>query len=602
VASRGAIQAAEAFIQLSIQGQNDVFRKMSGLLKKTARRAPGTGAAAKIGAIAGVVGALTTALINFATGLASAALNLAMKAVGLLTTGIMKAIDAASRAETAYNRLKLVFKENADEAVKFSNMLASSVGRTRTQIDSSLATFKTLFTGLDFGEKAAVSFSKGMTQLTLDLAAFVGANDESTMRRFVAALAGSPETLDQYGINLKEAALSAELVARGLPKVTDGANEAEKTIARLVIILKAMKSQGALNAVLNLSKTFNQASQRLKSAIQTLAADLGDKLLGKAGETLDEITKIVELINSWVNSNWDMIKQFLTINGLLKEAGSWIGEAVDANDIGLAFELGFAFAKKAALNFGIFLQKTIEKAFLGAMKLALKPFDPNFSLNGKGASGSEFGVMHQQFAVHREIKRLTSGLRERAEQGRMNRERFEQGRRDELAANAAKMAADVEEQAKQQKLIRAMEEERKAREKAAKEKKKEAERAKEARMRIAEEEIRRSRDEGRLPSALRVITEVNLKKAVERAAMQLERFGAVSPRLLRAIDNMRNFLRPEQLMQLMSGGGEAFTSGFAAQLAGNSTTANHISVIAQESKKHTRLLRGVQNSGGIKVV
>ena len=43
-----------------------------------------------------------------------------------------------------------------------------------------------------------------LQKLSLDLASFFGIADENAQKRMLAALAGSPEVLDQFGINLKQ--------------------------------------------------------------------------------------------------------------------------------------------------------------------------------------------------------------------------------------------------------------------------------------------------------------------------------------------------------------------------------------------------------------
>ena len=594
MASRGAIKAGEAFIQLSIKGRDKALRGFSGVMKRMSR-SPG-GRATVTGMISGLVSALTNAVANFATSIAEGALRLAVKGVNVLWTGIEKAVAKASEAETAYNRLRLVFTDGTADAVAFGTNMSRAFGRTRTQVETSLATFKTLFTGLEFGKRQSTAFAKSMTALSTDLAAFVGITDEGAMRRFVAALAGSPEVLDQFGINLKEAALSTELMARGLPKVTDGANEVEKTLARMSIMVRAMEMQGAVGATLNLAETFRQSAVRLKAGLSGMGAELGQEILPHASALLDTFTRFVELVRNWVSQNGVAINQLIRGNHLINDFLETMRDVIDAGDLQKTFKLGFAYAKLMALDFVLFLGGTLREVLTKVWQKIMK-----FDLSN---TGDLYNAGKWRYSIHKEILTLKEGLKEEAAEGRWRRMQKEQVERKRLAGitQAAKMETELgfaqqkkirDEEARQKAL-------REAQDKRIKAEKIAADKLRQRWQGLAEGEVKEAFKAGRLPDVRRVRTKFNLENAYKHAATQLRQAGRVAPGLLNQINAMEGFLktRAQQRMGLGSGG-EAMTSGFAAQLAGNTTTANHISTIAQESKKQTRLLR---NSGGIKVM
>ena len=231
------------------------------------------------------------------------------KRLGIALIGVsVIAIKFASDAEQTWSRFNIVMGEGAKEARKFTKALADGVGRAEVKIGDSVATFMSFFKGLQFADKDSITLSKTLTQLALDFASFNNIADDEALQRFISALSGSGEVLDRFGINIKQGALDQELLARGFPKVTKGATEQQKAVARLGIIMRAMTDQGAIGNAIETNKEFANQMKKLKGEVQELFIAIGKELLPAAGRLVGVFNQIAHWAKGEVGPALDFIK------------------------------------------------------------------------------------------------------------------------------------------------------------------------------------------------------------------------------------------------------------------------------------------------------
>lgn len=209
------------------------------------------------------------------------------------------ALDAVGQAR----KFQAVFKENAKSADEFASNLARALDRGKSDIKSSLATYAALFNGLGFGATQAAKLSQAIAKAGLDFSAFFGISEAETKDRFIAALSGSSEVLDQFGVNIRQAALDQELLAQGIRKTAMTASESEKTLARIGIITKTLRAQGAEGIAF---KSVGEADQKIASLVsrsKELGVTLGTELLGPVTAVSDRLTTFVRSANEFATAN-----------------------------------------------------------------------------------------------------------------------------------------------------------------------------------------------------------------------------------------------------------------------------------------------------------
>ena len=209
----------------------------------------------------------------------------------LIASGI-SAVNLASDAEETRNKFSQVFGDMAGDAESFADRLADSLGRYKPDILDSLAAFQSMGVGLGMSSEEANNFSQRLSELSIDFASFNNISDAEAQQRFIAALSGSSEVLDQFGVNIKQSALDAQLLENGFPTIAQGATETEKAIARLSIIEDTMGQQGAIGDAARTSDSFANKSKKMQSRLKELGETVGKALLPDAERIVDVITKL----------------------------------------------------------------------------------------------------------------------------------------------------------------------------------------------------------------------------------------------------------------------------------------------------------------------
>ena len=240
-------------------------------------------------------------------GKAASTLGLTMS-TAMAVRGIKAMTDMAGEAEKTDLRFKRVFSSMQSDSSMFAKTLSDDLGRVKTDIQSGMVSFQAFFQGLGFGGKEAANYSQEMQALSLDLASFFQLQDSNAQRRFLAALAGSPEVLDQFGINLKEAALQEELFNMGLDTSVQKTNEMTKTTARLSIIMRAMTDNGIVGDAKRTINTYATTVTRTEASLKDLAISIGDKFIPIAKTMLNIVIDLADEMERFFNSSEKELK------------------------------------------------------------------------------------------------------------------------------------------------------------------------------------------------------------------------------------------------------------------------------------------------------
>jgi hypothetical protein len=209
--------------------------------------------------------------------------------------------DAAGEMETVERSFVRSFAGIADSAEKDLNRLAETLDRNETQLKKGAVSFNAFFSGLGFVSKEAGKMSVKMQTLSLDLASFFGIADSNAQKRFLSALAGSPEVLDQFGINLKQSALQLELYRMGLKSTVQNTDEVIKTQARLNIIMRAMTDAGIVGDAERNLNTYQGTLKRFNSSWITFSENVGQLVLPAINFLMEGTNKLFKVIDKFSN-------------------------------------------------------------------------------------------------------------------------------------------------------------------------------------------------------------------------------------------------------------------------------------------------------------
>jgi len=227
-----------------------------------------------------------------------------------IVKGAKSLISVASIAEETNSKFQAVFKEQAAAAEAFGKDLSKSVGRSKIELKSYLATLQDTFVPLGFARDAARGMSQQMVKLAIDMASFNNTSDADAIRDLQSAIVGNHETMRKYGVIITQATLNAELLEMGFAGGATKATEQAKAQARLNIIMKGTTdAQGDAERT---AGSFANQMKALKSEIKDGAASLG-------GGMLPAITKFVGWVRAkmkeWVEN---MITGFTLVEVAVK--------------------------------------------------------------------------------------------------------------------------------------------------------------------------------------------------------------------------------------------------------------------------------------------
>lgn len=305
---------------------------------------------------------------------------------GALSTGLFAAtMKSAIEAQNVIRRFNSVFAGQSAAAKKFADELAESTGRNRTEIARSLATYGAFFRGLGYGTSETKKLAQEVAALTTDFSSFYGVSDDESISRFISALSGSSEVLDQFGINIKQAAIEQELLAKGINKSAQNATEQEKTLARIALISKALKSQGAFGDAQKSAGTAANSIVRLRAGFAELATTIGDAVVPVIEPLITKIGKFIGGVNSLTKANEGVTSSL---------AGAGVKTAVFATATGAA-----TLAVAKLVTVGADAVKTIKSIGPAAAAFAASPI--TLAIVGIGvAAGLAFA----------DVQKLTSGV------------------------------------------------------------------------------------------------------------------------------------------------------------------------------------------------
>lgn len=285
------------------------------------------------------------------------------------------ALKAASDAEETQNRFDAIFRNLKSEADSFAEGLGDSVGRTTTEIQNGMAAFGGMAQGFGMADDKALDFAKDLQRLSIDFASFNNISDAEAQQRFIAAMSGSSEVMDQFGVNIKAAALDAKLLENGFPTIAEGASEAQKAVSRLGIIEDTMGRQGAVGDAIKTSGSFANQMKATRAELMDVAETIGKELIPVVQPFLEGIKDLLKEFSDLSPETRKIIVTvallaaaigpLLVVLGMVISAAGTLGGAIAA--IGLAPFIGIvaALAGTFAILFDYFQKNgvTMEAVF-----------------------------------------------------------------------------------------------------------------------------------------------------------------------------------------------------------------------------------------------
>jgi len=253
-------------------------------------------------------------LSNIGEGLKNAGQRLSLFLTAPLILIGRNMIKMASDAVESENLFSVSMGNMAESARQWSEKIADDLKMNRYEIRKNVSTFNVMFGSMGFGEQAAYDMSRGLTQLSYDMASFYNLRPEDAFEKLQAGITGEVEPLRRLGILVNETVTQQWALRNGLIKEKEQLTENQKVFARYNVIMEATrKAQGDLARTIDSPANVARAREAAMAEAQI-----------EAGKNLLEAYKKINLALGRV------AEMFLKLSPGMQSAIVWMGVAAVA--------------------------------------------------------------------------------------------------------------------------------------------------------------------------------------------------------------------------------------------------------------------------------
>jgi hypothetical protein len=261
-----------------------------------------TGSRFGAGLRTGLAGAVTVAAGNLLANFAQQGLA----AVGSFVTG---SITAASDLAETMSKTAVVFGDQSDAMVAWSQTAATAFGLSQQEALASASTFGDMFSQLGFGQDQAAAMSQGIIKLAADLGSFHNVDPTDMLDRMSAAFRGEYDSLQAVIPGINAARVEQEALAATGKTSTDQLTQMDKALAIQAIMLQdgANAADDFAETSGNLANQQRIASAEIKNAQASLGQLLMPALAAVARVVTGTIIPAIQKFGDWMSKNKDVL-------------------------------------------------------------------------------------------------------------------------------------------------------------------------------------------------------------------------------------------------------------------------------------------------------
>lgn len=301
--------------------------------------------------------------------------------------GIAYCVDQSNRYIENINLADTSLGQYAATAHEYADAVKAALGINSGEFLRNQGTFMTMAQGMGVAANNAYTMSKGLTQLSYDLASFFNITNDEAFEKVRSGLAGEIEPLRALGYDLTTARLQQEAYNMGLNEQVSNMTQAEKAMLRY----KAIMSQVSW-AHGDLAKTISSPANQirvLKSQMQTAAQAIGNVFLPMLQAIIPVAVAVVKAVATLANLLAKVTGGTAIANMGFGDGGAYVGTAAAADDAADAIDNAGNAAGGAGNKAGK-AAKQVEE-----LKRQLMGFDEinkfNETSSGSGTGGSGGG-------------------------------------------------------------------------------------------------------------------------------------------------------------------------------------------------------------------
>ena len=285
--------------------------------------------------------------LKTALGIGTVALGI-RKAVGFFKEATTESIDfvetqnlfnvSMGKTVDQYGNLDRESSKYYTKAMAFQEKLSDKL---KINIEESMeyqALFNAMSKSMRIGDEPSYKISENFTKLGYDLSSLYNIDPENAMQKLRAGLSGQTKPLRDLGLDITQQSLEPLLDELGIERSTKKLSQAEKMIARYIVVLRqASLAHG------DFAKTMDSPANQLRIFNAQLTAfkrNIGNLWQGLLGNIIPYVNAIMMVIN-------ELLKMVAKLFGFKIESQN-ISAGIGADD--LADDLGTASGKAKELK------------------------------------------------------------------------------------------------------------------------------------------------------------------------------------------------------------------------------------------------------------
>ena len=229
---------------------------------------------------------------------------------------------------------------------------AGQANRSFYELQQGSSTIIAMTKSMGASQTQAADFGVTFAQMSSDLGSFFNQSDSQVLLDIQSALSGSSETMQKYGIDVKEGTLKQMALNQGL---IETASETLPALVRAQLVQQAIMEQGkdAMGDAIRTSDGWANSLRGLKAQFTDAATEAGGKLIPAIQPLLVLLGDIASSILPKLTAGFDSLLPFITqaSEGIAAFYGELQTDALE-NVFGL-WEDGGGALLDLAVSFGI---------------------------------------------------------------------------------------------------------------------------------------------------------------------------------------------------------------------------------------------------------
>lgn len=205
---------------------------------------------------------------------------------------VNNAKNAASDLQQAIGATESVFGESASKIDEWAKGAADALGLSERSARESLNLIGSQFKNFGFSMDDAMSKGQDLVELGADLAATFGGSTADAVRALSAVFRGEFDSIEKYGVSLRQSEVAQRAVSMGLAKSTTQVSRHAQAQATMAMILE--QTADAQGQFAREADTAAGAQARAAAKAENAAAAMGDALLPVYAKVTEVVGTVAE--------------------------------------------------------------------------------------------------------------------------------------------------------------------------------------------------------------------------------------------------------------------------------------------------------------------